>query len=246
MGTEVTKSQAALPAFINKVAAAGQRSATAASNLPTGDAFGEYNQDNGWVYGQDKVQVEEGSHWAVNVELIRQGFISWHGAGARPDEATLAWIEGGFQEGNLPESPDPWFPAWGFTGVCLNGEDKDQQVVFKGNSMGMDRIMLNFTATIGATFMEIQSGDHPAEYCHPVVELKDGNSYTNRQGKHISNPDLVVVGWANSDGEVLGQAAKIEAPKKAKKAKAKAEPAPEPEAKEEPAAPARRRRRKAK
>lgn len=235
MSTEVTKSQAALPVAINKVVAAGQRSISAASNLPTGDAFGEYSQEDGWTFGQDNIQVEEGSHWVVLVPSIKEGFISWNGVGAKPFVENRPWMEGGFPESELgPPGEKPWVPQWMWTAVCIRGEDAGQQVVFKSKgSGGYTQMAIHFTAEIGAKFLEIQDGAHPVEFCHPVIKMKDGNTYTNRQGKKISNPAVEIVAWADAEGNIYNEAGKIVAPK--------AEPEPEPEAE---AKPTRRRRRK--
>jgi hypothetical protein len=220
MSKEITKSNGALPAAVSALANIGQNAIATAGTIGTGDAFCKFTKDGMWVYGQEEVEIEEGSTWAINPLSLRHGHIGWPAddAGGSPTEVTAPLTE------PLPAHPEDeslrWGPCFSFQAVCKDGEDEGQQILVKGGSLGFNKAATGVAQAIAGQAIE-GSAD--------VVALVhfEASSYKHKKYGKINTPVLNVVGWTNMEGAA---APAVEE-----------EPEPEPEVKK-PAAPKRRRR----
>jgi hypothetical protein len=222
MGTQVSKSAAALPAAVAALANIGQNAVATTGAIGTGDAFGRFTKDGLWVYGQEEIEIQEGSTWAVNPMSLRHGHIGWpEDGGGRPTEVTVPLTD------PLPAQPEDstlrWSHCMSFTALCLTGDDEGQQVLLKGGSLGFLKATTGIAQQISGRAIEGE-----AELV-PQIEF-EGSSYQHKKYGKINTPVLKVVSWATMEGITA----------------AAEESEPEPEVKPEPKAeakkPARRRR----
>lgn len=254
----VSKSNANLPAAVSSLATLSQAAVDTAGELNTGDAYGQFTKLGEWIFGQENLEVEEGSQWAINPLGLSHGFISWPEEGGKPyGEVMVPATQPLPALAELPEVASTWDKNASFQAMCLNGEDEGQQVLWKGSSLGFRKAWGDIAQKIAARAVEGQSD------VVPIVELGAGSYIHKKYGK-IMTPDIKVVGWMGLDGletededetdaDAHAQAAPPEPepepePPKRRRTRAKAEkpePEPEPEKGEEPAPRRRRRRRKA-
>ena len=224
---DIVKSNKALPAAIGALANIGQNAAATTGSIGTGDAFGRFTKDGAWTYGQEEIVVEEKSQWIINPLSLRHGHIGWPEEGGRPTELTVPLTD------PLPPEPDDESLRWNNTMTwqarCHTGEDRGQQVLFKGGSLGF----LKATTSLAQKIAErAQAGE---EALVPVVTL-EGSHYQHKKYGRINTPELELVAWVTMDGYEQATPVEEEA--------AEPEPTPEPETAPEPekAAPRRRRR----
>ncbi len=226
MSTEIKTSEAALPAAVAALATIGQNAVATTGDIGTGDAFGKFTKDGRWEFGQECIEVEEGSHWALNPMSLRHGHIGWpKEGGGRPAEVTTSLTN------PLPAKPDDdtldWSNCMAWQAICLNGEDNGQQVLFKGGSLGFLKATTAIAQKIAA---RAQAGESDLV---PVVEL-DADFYTHKSYGRINTPLLSVVKWTD-----MSATADAEAEEETPEPEAEA---PKEEAKAEKPAPRRRRR----
>lgn len=188
----VRKSDANLPAEITSLVGLGQAAAAASSGLSTGDCFGAFTKLGAWEFGQEKIQTEEGSRWAINPLSLCHGWIHWPESG-RPTERMVKATQPLPEESDLPEKDGEWVGNYSFQALCQNGEDEGQQVIFKGSSMGFRKAWSSVTEAIAA-----QAVAGTGEVV-PVVEL-ESDSYTHAKYGKIMTPDIQVKSWMTMDG----------------------------------------------
>ena len=222
MTTEVTKSSTALPAAVSALANIGQNAVATTGDIGTGDAFGRFTKDGLWVYGQEEIEIQEGSSWAVNPLSLRHGHIGWpEDGGGRPTEVTAPLTA------PLPTQPEDstlrWSHCMSFTALCLTGDDEGQQVLLKGGSLGFLKATTGLAQQIAG---RAQAGESEVV---PQIEF-EGSSYQHKKYGKINTPVLKVVGWSTLEGVT----AAVEEPQE--------KPEPEPEVVKEAKKPARRRR----
>ncbi len=192
---------------------------------------------DGWLYGADNIQVEDGSLWAVNPFSFQSGWVAWADPkknGNRREK--LGEVMGSIA--NPPPCPNidhsakggDWKEQFGFALVCISGEDEGTEVMYQANSYGGK-------AGFDAVYREVV--ERPSvDHCFPVVELKVESYQNKAYGKTVYNPVFQIVDWANMAQELLsaGRKAQVTSEEGVKVA-----PAPSPEAE----APLVRRRRSA-
>jgi hypothetical protein len=181
-----------------------------------------------WVFGQENVEVQEGSRWIVNVMSLEHGWTCWVDDGSKNKLAgeVMAPV-------NVPRPPKP-APIDGtefkeqrnMELKCLDGEDAGTEVMYKASSYGGIKASLKLMDEIYK-----QLARDPHHPC-PVLELRS-DSYPHSKWGQVVEPLLVVVAWADMHGRLEG-APEIAAPPPAAPA------APDPAA--EVAAVVRRRR----
>jgi hypothetical protein len=236
-----------LPALNPTALAQGLSTATArlsAEGGGDGMPFLRILKDGGlWVYGEDDIEVEEGSEWAVNPTSFAEGYIAWHKREVEGEE--MAPMTGNpVIKADLPDvnAKDGWQKQVAFQLVCLNGEDEGMQVLFKSSSKGG----IKGTRKLVTEVVKQLTADPDA--CVPVISLQN-DSYEHRDYGKIYNPIFKVLDWVDMEGitpegEPEPEKEPEPEPKKpARKSRAAAKKAEEPEPEQEPQKPARRRRR---
>lgn len=156
-------------------------------------------KDGGWVFGASNEEVQEGSHWVVNVMSLTHGYNCWvEGAGNAKNELrgeVMVSVAEHMPPRPIPVDGYPYKEQRAFEAKCLTGADAGTEVLHKTSSVGGLREMDGLLAKIQAKLQSPGGIDFPC----PVIELK-GSSYTHKKWGQIYNPIYEIVGWANMDG----------------------------------------------
>jgi|KBSMisStandDraft_5_1062788.scaffolds.fasta_scaffold189028_1 hypothetical protein len=230
MSNVTTTNPAGLPATMLEQIAKG----IAENRAPTSVAGGgkpllRLLRDGIWVFGQENIEVQEGSHWAVNPMMLVHGWVCWIDGGPNAKNELAGEVMGPMWEPRVPRpaaiEATPFKEQYGCDLKCLTGDDVGAEVTFKTPSDGGIRAMVKLRDEIQRHL--INGG---AAYPCPVVELLEESYQHSKWGK-IYKPILSIVGWCDMNGQMAGAAAaQVEPPAAA--------PAPAPE----PAKPQRQRR----
>lgn len=177
-----------------------------------------------WVYGRDDVEVEEKSLWAINPNSFSLGFIAWDNGTVTGEEMRLI-TEPPIHESQLPTVQGNWEQQVAMQLVCISGEDKGTQVIYKASSKGGRGAFNELLKAIMDTLRLNQGTDKVV----PVIQLAV-NFYKHEKYGKIYTPVFNIVDWATMDATVDHS---------------EPEPAaiPEPEPEPEPTPAPRRRRR---
>ena len=178
-----------------------------------------------WTFGQENVEVQEGSHWCINVKTIGWGWCVWTEEGGKNKKHAV--VNSVLQP--LPQRPMPiqgkaFSNYFSFDLVCLDGEDAGVEVTYGANTVGIAKA---FPKLRDAIIAQIQRD--PKHPC-PVVTLSS-EDYRNSYGQQY-NPVFTITGWADLGGNLAptGTSPKPQVPP------------PTAAAPAEPAAPARKRK----
>lgn len=201
MTTEVTKSAAANALAVAQSLRQGLQNVQSHAPAAGGDPILKFDKGS-WLYGQDNVEVEPGSQWAINPLSFKHGFNCWkwrpQGSKEKAEllgEILVSAMQVPPLKNSLPDygEKNEWNELIVFDLKCLTGEDKDTQIVYKPTSKG------GIGATkelLGAILKRI---DEAPETPVPVVEL-EGSSYQHDQYGKVFTPVLKIVRWIGMDG----------------------------------------------
>jgi hypothetical protein len=166
--------------------------ATAAA--PSGVMFLRMDKTGHWVYGQDNVEVEDGSLWAVNPYSFVHGFVAW-GEGAMLGSKMVPISEPLPDLGPAPAgAKQGWQKQIGFDLACISGEDEGTNVRVAGTSMGS----IKASGALGLLIADRVDSDPTTPV--PVVSLSS-DSYISKKGfGRIYNPIFSVQSWVSLDG----------------------------------------------
>lgn len=162
-----------------------------------GEPFLRLLKDGSWVYGQEDVEVEEGSAWAVNPMSIMHGYSCWRrGEGADNSGGPLgeAMVPASMPLPDLASLPDftkeggRWDQTFSFSLKCMTGEDRGEQVLYKTNSVGGIAAVDKLLTEIG-----LQIDSDPTKLV-PVVIL-DSESYNHKKHGKTYTPIIAVKDW---------------------------------------------------
>ena len=240
--------------MVKALAAATQ---TIQQESPAGLSFLKLNKVGYWVYGEDLLDIEEDSLWAVNPASFGMGYIAWEDS--KKIGESMASIYGQpVVESSLPQVATKWQRNVSMQLVCINGEDEGEQVQYGANSVGGVK---EFGVLLQQVLKHLQSGK-AGNKTVPVLEL-GVDSYQHDKYGEIFTPVFTMKKWIENTGfaavadeepEVEEEPEVVEpAPKRKRAAKKKAAAAPaevveeeeeEEEVAEDKPAPRRRRRRK--
>lgn len=190
-----------------------------------GDPYLRLLTSGEWVYGQEDAEVEAGSAWAINPMSITHGWVAWQ-RGADADNsggpvgevmvpATLP-LPSQSELPKIDHAPGAsWAQQFAFSLVCLTGEDRGEQVLYKTASVGgvsaVDTI-LNAIAT--------QLDDDP-ENPVPVVTLEVDEYKHKKYGKTFT-PIFAVQTWRPLSDDLPDVQAELDEMEQADEAPAKA------------------------
>lgn len=208
------------PVDVNAYKQALKATAVAAKSALGGVPFLRMAKDGEWVYGADNTEVEEKSLWAVNPFSMSMGFIAWGPEGSASEGTVLGEQmarvgEPPVQRGNLPDVGAEWSPCVSFELVCVTGEDKGTNVLYKTNSVGGRRAFADMMQLVAAAM------DDPEGKCVPIVAL-DCDFYMNKKYGKIYTPVFDIKKWVMSDAQEIGGAPAKEEPKAAAQDKTEA------------------------
>jgi len=201
-----------------------------------GEPILRLGRDGLWIFGADNTEVEDGSTWAVNPLSLQHGFICWkvipEGSKESPEllgEEMVSMFSAKPDKLSLSDYGHPWADCLSFNLLCLDGEDKGEQVLYKTSSTGGLRATREFIAALMAQLDKDES--KPV----PVIELKSDHYKHKTYGKTyfpvFDIVEFVAMDQAPEAGG--GEPAQAEEPKQAEPPQATrrraAAPEPEPE-----------------
>lgn len=192
-------------------------------------------KDGKWNYGAGNLEIEPGSRWAVNPLSLKHGWICWkvipEGSKDTPEklgEDMVSMFETKPLLSELPDYGHPWAECISFNLKCLDGEDKDEEVIYNPTSKGSRKTIDDLLGAI------INREDESTPV--PIVVLKSDHYQHKTWGKTYF-PIIEVVDWMGMDGAGSAEAPKEEpkqaAPQEATRRRGAAAPAPEPEVEDE-------------
>jgi len=180
------------------------------SNIP----FLRMDRHSGaFIYGQESIEVEDGSLWAVNPESVQVGLICWGDSRNVLGEVMVPAGQPAPQAADQVDHGFPWDGQLQIDFTCVSGADFDEDtgqgvtVRFKTTSLGGKRAVTQLAGLIG----QRAAVGSPAVV--PVVELLS-ESYDHKSYGKINNPIFDIDKWVTMDGEpesgVLPEPAAVE------------------------------------
>jgi hypothetical protein len=174
-----------------------------------------------WVYGVADEEVQEGSHWAVNVMSLAHGWCCWVDGGEGQKNTLQGEVMTSMTEHKPPKPPPigdtPYAEQRGFNLKCLDGADAGVEVVYKtasvGGMRGVDDLLVEIQKQLAT------DSAHPC----PVLQLSS-DWYDHTKWGRIYTPIFVVTGWSDMLGNQGGHHPSVappEPPKAAAAAKGK-------------------------
>lgn len=145
-----------------------------------------------WVYGQENVEVEEGSFWALNPSSLQHGWISW-GDSAVLGEHMVSITKPRMAKEDLEPTGAEWKKQWGVQMCCIKGADKGINVIYNTTSKGGKAAFDKYYAVLGTQF------DKDGEKVIAVCELKV-SSYHHKEHSKIFIPILDIRHWVDAEG----------------------------------------------
>ncbi len=151
------------------------------------------NNDGIWAFGPDRIEVEQNSHWAIDIRTWQHGYIAWPPADAKerkplgermvPASSALPVMT------SLPDVGAKWQLQFAFELLCLTGADTGVMALYKNGSYGAKVLVQNMVDEVRK-----QARLDPTKLC-PVVIL-DIRSYVHKEWKKtIYNPVLQIQKW---------------------------------------------------
>jgi hypothetical protein len=228
--SDITKRADTLPAdFVSRLMS-GIAESRATTIIPGGKPFFRLMKNGRYVFGPNNEEMQEGSHWAVNIMSMAHGWSCWvEGApGKANDLAGEVLVSMTLPR---PVQPQPigeteFKELYSMEMKCLNGDDAGTEVVYRINSVGGKRAIMALMDEIYG-----QLARRPAYPCPVLVFSSD--SYQHKKWGPTAYPIFTVIGWANMSGEVepeaaaalpVGEAAFTAAPARKRKATLAAAP----------------------
>jgi len=186
-----------------------------------GDPYLKVGRDGRWCYGQEDIEVEDGSPWAANPLSLQHGWVCWNrDKGADNSGGPLGEVMVGLgaplpPKSSLQDHGHEWDQQYSILMKCMGGTDKGEQVLYKTASVGgvaaMDKLLGAIDARLG----------EDTDAVVPILSLEI-DSYKHKLYGKTYVPVLNVTGWATIDGVEAVESEDVKAEPEAK------QPEPEP------------------
>lgn len=180
-----------LPATADDLAKGLQNVQSTMGPSSGGTPYLRLGKDGIWVYGQENIEVEEGSKWAVNPYSMQHGFAAW-GDGELLGESMVPMTQNPPPKSELPDYGVEWKSQLGVMLQCLSGEDKGQVVFYKSTSLGMQNAVRDLNNAIMAQIAVDKTNFVP-------VVLLEVDSYKHKKYGTIYTPLLDIVAWVSME-----------------------------------------------
>jgi hypothetical protein len=186
-----------------------QNSILEAGGVASAFPFIGINNAGVWAYGQDRIEANPDSLWAIDIRSWKHGYIAWPGQNAKerkplgermvPASAPLPAIT------SLPDVGQPYQLQFSFELRCLAGQDEGVVALYKNGSYGAKVLVQDLVEKVKA-----QAKADPANLC-PVVVLDIRSYFHTEWKKDIYNPVLKIQKWISfedydAEGEVEAEA----------------------------------------
>lgn len=218
MTTEMTNAASTALAALGGIKGAIAKVQQTAPRGAGGEPFMKMDNHGTWMYGQENVEVEDGSKWAFSPLDITHGWVCWKAKpqgskeaseklgeivvplnGDLPAEATLPDYG---MNGNLKNE---WNYFVAFHMKCISGEDEGEQALYNPSSKGGVDALLGRDRRSGLLGAIGEQLDKDPAHPVPVCTLSK-SSYVHPTHKNkVFTPVLEIVQWIGLDG-VAGDA----------------------------------------
>jgi len=146
-------------------------------------------RDGAWIFGKDRMEVQDGSEWAVNPMSLETGFVAWGSGGGKPLGQVMRTIFGpAVLQSELPHVGAEWVENVGLRLRCLNGDDAGVEVEYTQNSYGGKAAFAELVKLFKAQL------DLDPSRLIPVIGLEFEN-YRHPSYGEIFNPIFAVKRW---------------------------------------------------
>ena len=156
-----------------------------------GMPYVKLGKDGIWTYGQEAIEVEEGSEWAVNPYSMQHGWAAW-GDGELFGEVMVPMTQTPPAKHELDDYGVEWKTNLAVVLQCVAGEDTGQAVMYKGTSIGMQNAIRNLNASIMDQLTKDQVN------IVPVITFET-DSYRHKKHGKIYTPELQIVSWVSME-----------------------------------------------
>lgn len=152
-------------------------------------------KDGEWVYGQEDIEVETGSLWAVNPFSIEHGWTAWKrgegvdNSGGPLGEVMVPMSQPCPPKQTLHDVGADWEYQMAVELKCLNGTDKGEEVSYKASSVGASKAM---DGLIKAIMNQLDANE---EMPVPIVSL-DSLTYNHKKYGKTYEPVITIKEWA--------------------------------------------------
>ena len=199
----------------------------AVATIAGDETYIKMEKSGDWIFGEDEIEVESESDWAIDPESLIRGFVAWGDAEVQGEEMASVLADP-IMQSDLPDVGAKWGVQIGFILKCLSGEHEGTVAAYKASSKGAQKA---FKKLVQEILKRAQAGETDLV---PVVVL-ESDSYKHKTYGKIYNPIFSIGDWTNMD-----ELAEVEDEPEVE-AVVEPEPTPEPEPEVKPK---RRRRRK--
>ena len=160
--------------------------------ISDGLPFLKLSREGEWQFGVDAVVVEDGSMWAFNPLSLKHGFISWGEAEVLGEEM-VSINQPRPDVNNLKKTGEKWSEQVSVQLCCIEGADKDVQVLYKTTSVGGKNAMAKYLAAVQKQIAV------DATKVVAVCKL-ESDFYTHKKFGKIHTPKLVIQHFVDMDG----------------------------------------------
>ena len=198
MSRERASKKGGLPANVTAMAAALQKSASAAGGSGS-DKYMKMDRQGVFSFGAENLEPEEGSTWAANPMGLTHGWTAWGNKahdteGKNVGEMMVPATQPYPLEEDLPEVKGEWTKATALQLRCTNGEDEGIQVQFKTNSVGGRKA---FSTLLQEMVNRMVAGETDVV---PLLKL-ESDFYKHATYGKIFFPVFTITKWVSMDGE---------------------------------------------
>ena len=189
-------SKANLPANISAIKNAIAASLSSVGASATNDQYAGMDRYGSHYYGADRTEILEDDKWLVNLAGISHGWTAWGSAehntkGQNVGEVMVPLAQPAPLESDLPEVKGSWSKCVAIQMVCVEGDDKGVQIVWKTNSYGGRKAYTELMVAV----QERMEGD--SDDIFPVINLKS-DFYMHKEYGKTFTPQFDIVGWSNN------------------------------------------------
>jgi hypothetical protein len=170
-----------------------QNSILEAGGVASAFPFIGINNAGVWAYGQDRIEADASSLWAIDIRTWMHGYIAWPDQKAKerkplgermvPASAPLPAVT------SLPNVGQPYQLQFSFELKCIAGADDGVMALYKNGSYGAKVLVQDLVEKVKA-----QAKADPAHLC-PVVVLDIRSYFHSEWKKDIYNPVLKIQKW---------------------------------------------------
>jgi hypothetical protein len=191
--------KAILPAGLADIKNAISASVASVGATSGNDQYAGMDRYGTHYYGADRTEILDDDRWMVNLAGIQHGYTAWgsaeHGTkGQNVGEVMVPLSQPSPLESELPDVKGNWSKCVAIQMVCVDGDDKGVQILWKTNSYGGRKAYTDLMLAVHGRMEE-----DTAEV-FPIIHLKSSYYMHKEYGKTFT-PEFEIVGWSDNRSE---------------------------------------------